>query len=287
MSTRDLLRVSTRGKIRTALQKGEIVANGGGYALITADQGLRAAARLNGVMSHLSAAAHWGWELKTQPDLPTVTVPRGRKIDPRRRRGVHVKWRPLHTLDNWGIVATNPVQTVIDCARDLPFDEALAVADSALRHCAVTRDRLEDAALKVPTAGRAAAIRVATHADAQAANPFESVLRAIALDVNGLSLVPQVRITDGPFRVRPDLVDENLRIVVEADSFGFHSSRSALRKDCQRYVGLSLLGWLVLRFSWEDVMFEPDYVRVCLERAVGLQRPIRLTPLAISTPKTA
>jgi hypothetical protein len=29
---------------------------------------------------------------------------------------------------------TSPAWTVIDCAKDLPFDEALAIADSALRH---------------------------------------------------------------------------------------------------------------------------------------------------------
>ena len=49
--------------------------------------------------------------------------------------------------------------------------------------------------------------------------------------------------------------------VVEADSHTWHSSRSALRRDCRRYSELVVRGWLVVRFAWEDVMFDPDFVR--------------------------
>ena len=63
-------------------------------------------------------------------------------------------------------------------------------------------------------------LRVLQAADARAGNPFESVLRAIGLDVPGLYLVPQVEIRiPGRRRMRPDLVDRRLKIVVEADSF--------------------------------------------------------------------
>jgi hypothetical protein len=49
---------------------------------------------------------------------------------------------------------TDPVRTVIDCARDLPFDEALAVADSALRSGKVGPDALRQAAARSPRTGR-------------------------------------------------------------------------------------------------------------------------------------
>lgn len=61
----------------------------------------------------------------------------------------------------------------------LPFPAALAVADSARR------------------AGSASAL---------AANPFESVLRAIALDVPGLTPMPQVVIRDGTLVCIPEPV---------------------------------------------------------------------------------
>ena len=41
---------------------------------------------------------------------------------------------------------TSPLRTVLDCARRLPFSEALAVADSALRSGLVTEDELRLAA---------------------------------------------------------------------------------------------------------------------------------------------
>jgi hypothetical protein len=102
-------------------------------------------------------------------------------------------------------------------------------------------------------------------ADGRADNPFESVLRAISLDVPRLLLIPQVDILSRSRRVvRPDLVDERLRIVAEADSFEHHGSRKALASDCARYDNLVAEGWTVLRFAWEQVMYRPDWVRDCL-----------------------
>ncbi|MGZ4437206.1 MAG: endonuclease domain-containing protein [Nocardioidaceae bacterium] len=102
---------------------------------------------------------------------------------------------------------------------------------------------------------------MAAVASGLAANPFESVLRAIALDVPGLTVVPQVPIRTRDFSVQPDLVDEVRRVVLEADSFAWHGSRSALRDDARRYNNLVARGWTVLRFAWEDVMHDPAYVR--------------------------
>ena len=120
---------------------------------------------------------------------------------------------------------------------------------------------------RVATTGRHQCLRVAREASRRAANPFESVLRAIALDVPGLNLRPQVVIEEDGFRGRPDLVDIGNRVVVEAESFEFHGRRIGLRRDCERYNALALRGWLVLRFSWEHVMHEPAYVADCLRMA--------------------
>jgi very-short-patch-repair endonuclease len=160
------------------------------------------------------------------------------------------------------------MRTVLDCALTLPFDEALVVADSALRQEDLTATSLSEAAARLRGAGRVRATRIAAAASPLAANPFESVLRAIALEVPGLSVVPQVSIAAPGFFARPDLVDVERRLVLEADSHAWHSSRSALRRDCRRYNGLVLLGWTVLRFTWEDVMAYPDLVTDDLVRAV-------------------
>ena len=179
-----------------------------------------------------------------------------------------MRWRDLTPNERDGLV-TSPHRTVIDCAKELPFRQALSVADSALRHRDVDHDRLVELALALPSNGRTQALRVVTEASPLAANPFESALRGIALDVPGLSVRPQVWISELGFRGRPDLVDETRRIVIEAESFEFHGQRRHLKRDCERYTGLVIRGWTVVRFAWEHVMFEPDYVRDCLLVLVG------------------
>lgn len=238
------------------------------YALPTAHRGLLAAGALAGVASHTTAASIHGWELAVQPQLPDVIVPRARRVEPRRRIGCTVRWRALDPDDVVRGIVTDPYRTVIDCARDLPFVEALAIADSALRH-GLDEDRLVQRALRLSTTGRRRALRVVEAADIRAANPFESVLRGIALGVKGLDVEPQVQIVERGFSGRPDLVDRRRRIVLEADSYTFHGTRKAFRQDCARYNALVLRGWTVLRFAWEHVMLEPDYVREVLEAVVA------------------
>lgn len=81
---------------------------------------------------------------------------------------------------------------------------------------------------------------------------------------------PQVWLT--PLSFRCDLADADLGVVLEADSFEWHGDRAALRRDTRRYNAMVINGWLVLRFSWEDVMFHPEWVRAVIVSAVALVR---------------
>lgn len=172
----------------------------------------RAAANaLTGVVSHRSAALHWGWEVKIPPELPDVTVRRNRAVPEERCVGVALHRADLAWSEVEGVV-TSRERTLVDCMRSLPLDEALAIADSALRHRSLTKDRLVELADTVRGPG-----------------------------------APQAR-------------------------------RGALRRDCRRYTKLVLLGWRVLRFAWEDVMFHQDYVRECLREAAGLSEADATTP---------
>ena len=279
----ELVAATSRRTLQRAVDEGHVVRIAHGrYAFPSATAGRQAAHRLSGVASHLSAAAHWGWATKTPPDQPWVSVRRNRTVSAADQKSVHVSWRrldPRDVVDGW---VTGPLRTVLDCAAVSPFDEALAVADSALRAGDVTRAELRRAPDHWPARGRARVRRVATHASADAANPFESVLRAICLDVPGLTVTPQVEIAGDGFFARVDLADAALRIVVEADSFEFHGGRERLRHDCWRYDELVCRGWLVLRFAWEQVMFAPEWVREILVQAVRCAREralvVRTTP---------
>ena len=269
--TADLRRVVSRRRLADAVADGSLRREARGrYALPQVDEGRRAALRLSGVLVGPSAALYWGWAMKWAPEVPEVAVPHKRRLAAPRRAGVRVRWRdldPAHVVDG---VVTDRVTTVLDCARSLPFDEALAVADSALRSGRVRRAQLLDAAGTGPGRGRSAARRVAAAAHAHAANPLESVLRAIALPL--LDVVPQVPIRVGLRTVVADLADAGLGIVLEAEGYATHGTRQAFRDDAWRYSELASRGWLVLRFTWEQVMFEAEWVAGVILAAVAARR---------------
>jgi very-short-patch-repair endonuclease len=266
-TTQELLRCTSRRRLRSAVGAGRVVRVGPRrWALPGVDDARAAAARLGGVVSHLSAAQHWGWKLKLPPALPCVTVPRRScRLD---SDGVELHWADLRREDvSRGV--TEPLRTVVDCARTYPFDVALAVADSALR-AGLDRVDLLAVAAQAPRTGRRRALRVVERADDRADNPFESVLRALAIDA-GLDVEPQQWVG----RVgRVDLHDRARALVLEADSFEFHADRAGLRRDVRRYTSFVRLGQRVARFTWEEVMFEQDYVlEVLRDLRVGATRP--------------
>jgi very-short-patch-repair endonuclease len=89
---------------------------------------------------------------------------------------------------------------------------------------------------------------------------LESALRAILIEAGIEGFEPQVVVRDYGFSARVDLGHPELLLALEADSFAYHGTRAALARDCRRHVNLTIRGWRLLRFSWEDVMFDPAWV---------------------------
>lgn len=265
-----LLRLTTRRRLRRAVRRREIEQpSRGRFVLPTASAAAGRAAELTAVVALRSAAATWGWELKEQPPAPELAVRPDRSIEPGRRAGVRLLWTWL-AEDQVINGVTSPLRTVVDCARRLPFDEALVVADSALRSRLVTRADVDG--LQVRGAGSAAVRRVLEHADARSANPFESVLRAHCIEV-GLEAEPQAPVDLATGVIHPDLVCQSIRVVIEADSWTHHATRKGHARDCARYNLLVLHRWWVLRFTWEQVMHQPAYVRWVLGQLLRRVEP--------------
>lgn len=250
----------------------------GRFAVPGTTDALAAASAHTGALSHLSAAIAHRWPVKEAPAQTWIVVPPGRRVRAPVGPGIRLAHRVLTAAERLRYV-TSPLHTVLDCARLLPFDEALAVADSALRSGMIRRTHLHHGASTSRGAGSDRIRRVAGFADGRAANPFESVLRAIALMEGAFTFVPQQEIRhgspwDGPNIVgRVDLADRGAHLILEAEGFEWHGTRGALVRDCRRYTTLAAVGWGVLRFTWEDVMLHPDYVawaiRAALQTAQG------------------
>lgn len=267
-STERLVRATSRKRVRTALGQGSIVrVSRNRLALRAVEEGTSTAREYDGYLSHLSAALHHGWEVKFAPDLPQVTLPRGREMPTELPVLADLRQRalPMTDRDGW---ATSRLRTVIDCARDLPFDDALCVADSALRHGDLDKVLLQSTASLLAGRNSDRVRLVAAYADARAANPFESVLRAQAIQA-GLRVIPQYETQCGELTFHPDLADPLQGIVLEADSWTWHAGKWDHDRDCVRYNAMALAGWLVLRFTWDQVMHSPDRVIATIRAAIG------------------
>ncbi len=260
-----LLSRCSRAAVDRALREGLVLRLAPGvYGLPTTPLDVRAAIACGGVLSLTSAAIHHGWEVLRPPLHPHVTVPKHRRV--RSRSGI-----VLHRCDLLAEQVSGPSTstdfTLDQCLRQLPWPEALAVADSALRS-GVVPARLRRLAVSASGPGARQLRRVAALANPDAANPFESALRALCNDIEGLQVVAQKQVHLGDKWVRPDLVDPDLMVVIEADSFEWHGSRTALHRDTVRYDELVRAGWIVLRFSWESVMFEQEWIKGILTDVV-------------------
>lgn len=262
-----LIAATSRAAVDAALRTGALVRVGRGRYTVPGVASAAATAHgVNGILGLGSAALHHGWEVKHVPDRPHVVFPRHRNVPKPWRSRVHIHRADLRPDQVERGIATSKVQTLQQCLRSLPDDEALTIADSALR--AGDGAALTAAVESVRGAGRAKVLRIAGAASARAANPFESCTRSIACTVPGLRAEPQVTISSPHVWARPDLVDERLRIAIECESFEFHADRAGFRKDVRRYALLTADGWIVLRFIWEDVMFRPAWVREVIRRVV-------------------
>ena len=190
-------------------------------------------------------------------------MPRKRKVPTDRRTGVAVHWAEL-SVDDVDGPCTSPRRTMVDCMRSLPFDEALAVARLGL-----ARGQLHPEATartwRLTQRGPGAGQVPTGRAPGGRATPPTRSSRCCRADrarrTRPAIVEPQVVVAESRLSVRPDLVDRERRLVLEADSFAWHGSRRALRRDCRRYNRLVLRGYTVLRFTWEDVMHDPGYVR--------------------------
>lgn len=226
-----------------------------------------------------SAAVLWGFDLAVEPTLLDIDVPRSRAragrggADVRRRRLDDVVEHSIAGADP--VRLTSPLRTVVDCAADRPLDEAVVIADSALRSGRVTVEDLRRAsAVRTSRATAEQVRRVLRWADPQSGSVLESLLRVL-LARHGI-LVPQtqfvVKDDQDCFVGRVDFCWPELRLIVEADGRRWHDPEDARDRDRRRGNQYAALGWVVLRFTWGEVVHAPDDVVATVSASLASQR---------------
>jgi len=260
-----LTRVIPKRELAAAVRSGAVVRLARGvYGLPGPSTDQRVAVAYDGVVSHQSAAVAWRLPLLAPPEQPHITVPTKRRPRPGPPAVLH--WAPVEA-DDQARRLTSLLRTVLDCSRTLPFGEALAVADASLAN-KLTRPRLIAAAMAMRGPGSKQARQVAVAATGASGSFLESMLRALVAQAGLEGFEPQVVVKRGQFRARVDLGHRQAKIAVEAEGYEFHGSSADFAADCRRYDELVAAGWLVLRFTYQQVLFEPDWVVATIRQAL-------------------
>jgi very-short-patch-repair endonuclease len=219
-------------------------------------------------VSHHSAADAFGMR-KSASGLVHVTV-RGRNGRDR-RAGIRVH-RP-HALPSdevtslRGLPITTPARTLLDLAGakvrnlDTVLDRAeqMRLIDFAELHALLERyhRRPGTRSLKAQLARYRGPVDVRSE--------LERLVHQLC-DAHGLPRPHVNCIIEG--RVR-DFYWPECRLVVEADSYSWHRSPGALNADRERDVELTLAGYRVLRFTYEQITQRPEYVVSSIVAALG------------------
>lgn len=215
----------------------------------------RAAAEVSGRVTCVTAAKHLG--------LWSVADERMHVAVPSSSSRITAPGRVLHWSAGPAPVARfaveDPILNVLyHVGRCLQPPDASAVWESALRRTLVTLPQLRRTAWH-STAVDIVLEMVGALSDSGVETAFIRICRSCGLEVR------QQVIIDG-HRVDALIGD---RLVVQLDGFEFHSSAKDRRRDLRQDARLALLGYTVLRFDYQQVMFDPGYVQQTIVSAVA------------------
>lgn len=226
------------------------------------------------VASHRPALELWDVGLKVPAPIEVAVVreagPRPAGIIVHRARDLH----PDHTTIRHGVPVTTPARTLVDAGQVLKWWEVEAALKSMLRSEHVNLDQVRAALVLHAKRGRPGigALRRVLRERALDECPGDSVLEAtfarLCRDAGlpELELHPKV-VVDG-MALHPDFRFAGTRIVVELDGWAFHGDRQAFERDRQRDQLLTSVGYVVLRFTWRQVVHQPAKVIAVLRRAL-------------------
>lgn len=72
-----------------------------------------------------------------------------------------------------------------------------------------------------------------------------------------------------------DFLWSHARLIVETDGYRYHRGRAAFEHDYARQARLVTLGFEVLRFTWRQIVYEPEEVIAALRARLTPALPSR------------
>lgn len=212
------------------------------------------AAWLHGLMPHRPSLPHVGRCSRTGARPMGVVLHHVRELPE----------RDLTTVDS--IRTTTPTRSLLDLAAVLDDDQMLRVTARACRLGLTHVDRLIQRHLELRRRGgngigRMACVLVRLDPDvALLDSDLEVLLLQLLADHGVVPPHPQHPVVIDGTAYRLDFAYPEHKVAIEGDGFAFHSDREVFEHDRRRQNALVLAGWVVLRFTWRQIVREPAFV---------------------------
>ncbi|MFC6019627.1 DUF559 domain-containing protein [Plantactinospora solaniradicis] len=219
----------------------------------------------------LSAAYLWGVDLLPRTGPVSVVLPEAVRLRPRPQLTVTRSTLSAQDVTTFaGLPVTTPVRTAFDLGRRPPRTSAVVAIDALFN-----RRLVKPAALSGYFVDRAgwpgvALLReVLSLAEPESESPMETRLRLVLVDADLPAPTPQYDVYDaqGRFLGRVDLAYPRWRIALEYEG-DHHRDRQHFRRDVARLNALRAAGWIVLRFTADDVLRNPTQITRLASQAI-------------------
>ena len=209
-----------------------------------------------GVFSHESAAVLWGLDLLTVPQMLDAYSRSHCATDRERihRHKTAISPDEVTRLPGTSIMVTTVARTLQDCARSMPFREAVVLADSIMRRGLMEPHEVIETLLNLTGYGGSAGPFLAQAVDASSESAGESLTRCLLMEHRLPSPVSQYPISCEGRNYRVDFAWPEARVILEFDGeqkYVDHPGRD--RREAARDRALTRAGWTVVHLTWADI----------------------------------
>jgi very-short-patch-repair endonuclease len=175
-----------------------------------------------------------------------------------------------------GLSLTSVPRTAIDCLSSMPLREGIGLYAWLTAHDCLDRARLTEAvAARTGRRGVGTLRELQRSTRSGAVSEAERRMHALLEGARITGWQAGVRISDADGVIGVvDVCFPAQRVVVEIDGRSAHSTPRALLHDRRRQNRLALAGYVVLRFTWSDLVSRPGAVVSLVRRALQQRRQV-------------
>ena len=217
------------------------------------------------LISHYPAAVLWG--LRAPREGPVdVTIPDRRA---RNRPGIRVHTARLHPHDatrRLGIPVTSAARTLLDLAASEPTALLERAVNEAEVQRRVSLHSLIEQFSRYPRHRGTAALKDAMRLEPKLTRSRAERLMLALIREAGLP-IPDTNVIVAGHEI--DMLWRDQRLMVEIDSWEFHSVRRSFEHDRERDQALVAAGWRVVRVTWRQITRERIRVAATLATALA------------------